>query len=312
MTTDNQTYRFDQLHIDVARNTTDDFNPFHDPQRWQRIEGNPFRSTIALGFQTEFLVSHLIQLRRQSPLEAEKVAGCGLHFSNYDFKFTGALRPGDIFEVDVRNTLDQTDRGGGLSNRVIVRKYSGDLILLGTQSESKEPRFLPDATLLGLPQLDRLPDRIPIPGSPYFLKRKFLNTSNGKNFALAGLADQHEYFDELEERVSFPPMFTAALLSRALLEKAWKEGYDFEHDPMVYTSHQISVDRRLQNRLRSNDRLHLLVEGPIQAPPTKGLGTVAIEQQLYRCLGVVQGHQILLRANVVMAPLHAMYRASQG
>ena len=53
-------YCFEQLHIDVARNTTDDFNPFHDPKRWQRIRNNPFGSTIVLGFQTEFLVSDLV------------------------------------------------------------------------------------------------------------------------------------------------------------------------------------------------------------------------------------------------------------
>lgn len=306
MASENQTYRFDQLHIDVARNSTDDFNPFHDPQRWQRIAGNPFHSTIALGFQTEFLVSHLIHQRRQTAQEAEKIAACDLYFSNYEFRFAGALRPGDIFEVDIRNTLDKTTKDGGLSNRVVVRKYSGDLVLMGTQSETAEPRFLPDVTLRDLPPLDQLPDRIPVPGSTYFLKRKFLNTSNGKNFALAGLADQHEYFDELEDRVSFPPMFTAALSSCALLEKAWREGYDFEKDPLVYTSHQISIDRLLQRKLRSNDKLHMLVEGPIEAPPAKGLGKAAIEQSLYRCFGLVHGHQILFRANVMMAPLHAM------
>lgn len=101
-------------------------------------------------------------------------------------------------------------------------------------------------------------------------------------------------------------MFTAALLSSALLEKGWREGYDFEKDPLVYTSHQISIDRRLQGKLRSNDRLHMLVEGPLQAPPTKGLGKALLEQSLHRCVGLVHGHQILFRANVMMAPLHAM------
>ena len=48
---------FSQAHIDVARNSTDDFNPFHDPLRWQRIEGNPFGSPIALGFQLEFFAT---------------------------------------------------------------------------------------------------------------------------------------------------------------------------------------------------------------------------------------------------------------
>ena len=122
MTTNKPSYRFDQTHIDVARNSTDDFNPFHDPQRWQRIAGNPFHSTIALGFQTEFLVSHLIHQRRQASQEGGKIHACGLNFCNFEFRFAGALRPGDIFEVDIRNTIDKTASGGGLSNRVVVRQ----------------------------------------------------------------------------------------------------------------------------------------------------------------------------------------------
>jgi len=34
-------YRFGQIHIDVARNSTDDFNPFHDPHRFDRILATP-------------------------------------------------------------------------------------------------------------------------------------------------------------------------------------------------------------------------------------------------------------------------------
>ena len=101
-----QFYRFEQLHIDVARNTTDDFNPFHDPQRWERIRGNPFGSTIALGFQTEFLISHLIRLQRQRSGEAERIERFALHFSNYEFMFAGALKPGEDFRVDIRKTID--------------------------------------------------------------------------------------------------------------------------------------------------------------------------------------------------------------
>ena len=71
--------RFEQLHIDIARNSTDDFNPFHDPRRWQDIQGNPFGSPIALGFQLEFLVADLIERqRRASAPSAEETVDPGL------------------------------------------------------------------------------------------------------------------------------------------------------------------------------------------------------------------------------------------
>ena len=60
-----RTARFSALHIDVARFATDDFNPFHDRNKWQRIEGNPFGGTIALGFQ-------LIELRAARRLDAAR------------------------------------------------------------------------------------------------------------------------------------------------------------------------------------------------------------------------------------------------
>ena len=35
MTNLSDTELFNQLHIDVARNATDDFNLFHDSKKWQ-------------------------------------------------------------------------------------------------------------------------------------------------------------------------------------------------------------------------------------------------------------------------------------
>ncbi len=42
---------FQQIHIEVARNATDDFNPFHDKNRWQNVASNPFGGPIVLGFK---------------------------------------------------------------------------------------------------------------------------------------------------------------------------------------------------------------------------------------------------------------------
>ncbi|MGB5637745.1 MAG: hypothetical protein WBM63_01375, partial [Sedimenticolaceae bacterium] len=71
MSANRGSYCFEQLHIDVARNTTDDFNPFHDPKRWQQICNNPFGSTIVLGFQTEFLVSDLVTRQRRLDMNSD-------------------------------------------------------------------------------------------------------------------------------------------------------------------------------------------------------------------------------------------------
>jgi hypothetical protein len=284
---------FEQLHIDVARNSTDDFNPFHDPQRFADVANNPFGATIALGFQTEFLVSDRIERVHR------RIAACpessGLRFSNYEFRFVGALSPGERFDVELRKTVDKTSAGGGLSTRVVLRKHDGKPVLMGSQSDTRDPRFLFDSFPGGLPVLAGEPDRQNLPGQELFLKRKFMTTSNGKNFVVAGLGRQHDYFDELSEKVSFPPLFSASLSSCALLEQAWSTGYDFLADPVVYTTHQISIDRVRQAALRSNDRLHLLVDGPLPARDD-GLRD-------YRVFGLTGDDMPLFAARVQLARL---------
>lgn len=297
---------FTQLHIDVARNATDDFNPFHDPLRFHHIAGNPFGAPIALGFQLEFLAADRVERYRSLHGDYDPAVRADLRYSNYEFRFAAALRTDEPFGLEVKPTVHRLDSGDGLSNRVVIRRAGGGLVLVGTQSETATPRFLAAALPEGLPSLEHFPDRIPLPGTPYFLKRKYLNTANGKNFALAALCAQHDYFDELAERVHFAPLFTASLLSSALLEKGRYAGHDFAAEPLVYTSHQISVDNRLQRQLRSNDVLYLLTEGPEPVPAPQGLASGGLAQQRYRCYGLVHRRQLLFRANVQLAPLHAL------
>lgn len=298
--------KFEQIHIDVARNATDDFNPFHDPGRWQNITPNPFGGPIALGFQMEFLAADRICRVRRQAGSNDGVDAPGYAFGNYDFNFANALHAGEPFDVDVRKTITGRHRGDGPSNRVVLRKRSGELVLLGSQSETAAPRHLGDWTPAVLPPTEGCADRSQVADSGFFLKRKFLNTSNGKNFAVGALCEQADYFDELSEKIHFPALFTAALVSCALLEKGLHAGYDFASDPLVYLNHQISVDNRIQAQLRSNDRLDILVSEPVLISDNAGLGGTAPEQQQYHCFGIVPHRGLLFRARVRLVPLHAL------
>src|ERR1043166_4807759 len=136
------------------------------------------------------------------------------------------------------------------------------MVMIGYKRETAEPLVLVERSLGSLPDLQQAEDRAFLPGTNYFLKRKFMNTGNAKNFVAGSLCDQGYYFDELEDRINFPDMFPASLLSCALMEKAMNEQHDFMTNPMVYVAHNISVDRRLARSLRSNDVLNMLVSGP--------------------------------------------------
>ena len=302
-------YCYQQIHIDAARNATDDFNPFHDQKKWNRIHGNPFGMPIVLGFQIEVLIEYLVTLFREKTCEHALIDHHQLHFSNFQFSFADVVRPGEPFNIEIKKTVNRISHSGQLANRIVVKKPGG-LVLLGFQRESTTPLCMPDADFSQLGELDTAEDRSWIAQHRYFLKRKFMNTGHGKNFLAGSLVDQHYYFDEMEERVQFPAMFPVALLSCALLEKAKQDHYAFETNPVVYTNHLISVDRRPLQTLKSNDRLNLLVTAPVTVPAGKGLGEKGFPQQLHRCFGLLAGNQILFRAEVIMAPLEAMLQAA--
>ncbi|MEL7045075.1 MAG: hypothetical protein AAGL66_08650 [Pseudomonadota bacterium] len=289
---------FDQLHIDVARNSTDDFNPFHDPKRWKAVHGNPFPGPIALGFQLEFLCSDRILRERAAP----QIEG-DFAFRNFEFNFAGALPAGEAVTLDVRKTVDKRESGGGLSNRVVLRKTDGSPVLIGSQSDTTTPRFWQETDIEGLHEIRDLPDRSIVPDSNVFLKRKYLTTSNAKNFTAASLCEQQDYIDELAERVRFPALFTAAMSSCALLERALASGHDFKANPLVYTNHQISVDMRLQAKLRSNDVILFLVSQPELIDAAKGLGGSNVDQYRFHCAALLEGGEALFQARLQLASL---------
>jgi len=284
-------FSFQQIHIDVARNATDDFNLFHDPHNWHKIRNNPFGGIIALGFQLESVIENRILHYRIHNDEQAVIARNKLNFSNYQFNFTSAVKPGDEIDIAIkRSHYKEVDNTTILGNRVSVTA-GGKLALTGYKKESSSPLFLTDADFSHLGNLKLLPDRSMLPNADFFLKRKFMNNSNAKNFLCSSFTDQSIYFDELNDTVSFPEIFPCSLISNVLLEKSHLHHHDFERNPMVYTSHKISINRTLLEKLKSNDVLHILVR--------------ELPQRLncYECYGLVEDNQILYRGVISLAAL---------
>lgn len=294
---------FSQLHIDVARNSTDDFNLFHDSKNWHKIKQNPFQGPITLGFQLESLIEDKIaQFRRQAD-EQTLIDLHGLSFSNYQFSFANVIKAGQTIEVDIKPSQFKLLPLPLLSNRIMV-KCDGNLCLLGYKKESTQPLFLEDADFSALHELRHQPDRSFL-ANGYFLKRKFITTSNAKNFLCSSLRDQSDFFDELQDKVIFPELFPCALLSSALLEKAMKKQHDFEKNPMVYTSHKISIDKRRLANLKSNDALHILIK-PIENAAEHDFGESSATPLDYECYGLIKNQQVLFRALIALTPLQAI------
>ena len=66
------------------------------------------------------------------------------------------------------------------------------------------------------------------------------------------------------------------------------------------------LDRVLARCLRSNDVLHMLVDGPVPVEGEKGLGKSGVKKLRFNCLGIVEPPDVLYRAEVLMAPLDSI------
>lgn len=300
------TFIFDQIHIEVARNASDDFNLFHDKRKWLQITHNPFKGPIVLGFQLNTLIEYQMRLYREAQHEDQIIAENQLYFSNYQITFVNALRPRQELVLDIKKTLINTIPELTLANRVAI-KSQGKTILLGYKKETKTPMFLADTDLSHLPDLNGIADKSIVPGTDFFLKRKWMNNGNVKNFLSGSLAEQSDYFDELMQVAHYPEVFPCSLTSGALLEKAQMENHDFKRNPMVYTSHDISVDRVCLAQVKNNDRLHILVR---QLPESKAntLNHTNIMLRTYECYGLLENGAILFRIKLNLVPLEEIIK----
>ncbi len=297
---------FDQIHIEVARNASDDFNLFHDKHKWLQIHHNPFKGPIVLGYQLNTLIEYQMRLYREAHHEDKIITENNLRFSNYQTTFVNALKPNTPFQLDIKKTLIKTIPSLTLGNRISI-KAEGKTILLGFKKETQTPLFLEDVTFSSLPNLNVIPDKTIIPGTDYFLKRKFLHNGNVKNFLSGSLAEQSDYFDELTHIENYPEVFPCSLASGALLEKAQLEQHDFKRNPMVYTSHEISVDREHLSRLKNDDKLYILVKQHAESSDNT-LNQSNIMLRTYDCFGLLHNHDVLFRVRMNLVPLEEILK----
>lgn len=299
-------FTFEQIHIEVARNASDDFNLFHDKHKWLQITHNPFKGPIVLGFQLNTLIEYQMRLYREAHHEDQIIADNQLRFSNYQITFVNALRPKQEMTLDIKKTLIATIPELTLTNRIAI-KAQGKTILLGYKKETKAPLFLADTDLSALPELSGVADKAMVPGSDFFLKRKWMNNGNVKNFLSGSLAEQSDYFDELTHVAEYPEVFPCSLTSGALLEKAQLENHDFKRNPMVYTSQDISLDRVHLARIKNNDRLDILVR-QLPESASRTLNHTSIRLRTYECYGLLDDGAILFRIKLNLVPLEEIIK----
>ncbi len=275
-------YTLTQLHIDIARNATDDFNLFHDPMRWQRVSDNPFQGTIALGFQLGLFVETQIQ-QSASSIEPRR-------YSVYEFTFVNPAKEGDELSLVVKTPrVSNTELGKQESQRLVL-KASGRPSLMGFYRQSDFMSVKSSLVKYKKEDIVQLADRTLFDGD-VFLKRKWMIVGNAKNYLLSAFADQTRYIDEFADKVRFPQFYPLSLMSSAMLERAQALNYDLIQNPMIYLSQNLCIDNEQLDKLKSNDCLNMLV-----APIESDSGHLT-------CAGWVSNDSPLFCAEVKLMPL---------
>ncbi|MFC4698565.1 hypothetical protein ACFO4O_00130 [Glaciecola siphonariae] len=276
-------YTLSQVHIDMARNSTDDFNLFHDQFRWGWIKGNPFKGPIALGFQLGCMVETHI------PQNSAHLTVDMLRFSSFEFNFANAVKVGDEVSVELKKSrLSKNDSGKQYSTRVCL-KTNNKPAIIGFKRDGEYPTLNMEFPEVLLSELKNTPDRSFILDGEYFFKRKWMIVGNAKNFLLSAFADQTKFIDEFANKVTFPQMYPLALLSSAMLERAQAIRYDLVKNPLIYTAQHLCVDKVQLKQLRSNDALNILIREPL---------VLKTGAQRYECFGYVNQQTPLFTAQV--------------
>jgi len=301
-------YIISQMHIEAARNSTDDFNLFHDKNRWQKIKDNPFQGPVALGFQlgcfvedqtNRSLKNYLHQLHNA---EEPYISQNPLNFSQYELTFAGTVKPGDNISLVVRDgRLSNIGNAECFSNRIAL-KANGKTVLLGYKRQTSEHIVKGITALPDFSDIIESKDRSFITPEQYFVKRKYMIVGNAKNFLTSSFAEQSEYIDEFIDKVSFPEMYPLSLLSSALLERAQAVGQDLIKEPMIYLSHKLSIDKKVLKTLKSNHSLNILIS------PPQISGKEGAISETHQCTCVLSTKEILFHAEIQLAPLSSLLK----
>ncbi|MFT4809509.1 MAG: hypothetical protein ACI9LX_002858 [Paraglaciecola sp.] len=83
--------------------------------------------------------------------------------------------------------------------------------------------------------------------------------------------------------------------------KGKANGLDFKRNPMVYTSHKISVHSENVAKLISDQQLHILVGPPVNKVTSgKEQGSALVT---HHCVGLNQDKDTLFQGEIELAPL---------
>ncbi len=293
-------HKLSQIHIEAARNSTDDFNLFHDKFRWNLIPDNPFGGPIALGFQLGCFIETQIDAAREQ--ENLQISAKEYPLSGYELSFANAVKPDETLSLRLKPGKTNAYEGAqAYSNRLMLLSQ-GKPVIIGYKREFQQlPQMFSEVRFPSREEALSAPDRSFLNDHAFFIKQKYMIVGNAKNFLTSALAEQSKYIDEFDDKVNFPQMYPLGLISSALLERAKADHYDLRRNPMIYVSHKLCIDKRQLATLRSNDRIVIVVSSQLDIEITNQDTDRPIKVQ--HCIAYAKDDKPLFYGRVELLPL---------
>jgi hypothetical protein len=296
-----------QLHIDIARNSSDDFNLFHDKSRWHWLAGNPFEGPFSLAFQLGCYIEQqckLLDMNGESDVDTEQ-----FRFSGYEFSFASCVRPDDEVSLRVKPGKWSSGDGPSILSRRLVLQSNKKPAIIGFKRDGNQMTVALPVKLPPMHMLNALKDREIVAGTDYFLKRKYMIVGNAKNFLASAGVEQSVFIDEFADKVDFPEMYPLGLISSALLERAIFEDIDLISHPMIYSSQKLCIDKKQLAELRSNDPINILI-GPDISDDANEFGPESSSKKsvIVECVAYSKEEKPLFIAKVSLIPLNSVIK----
>jgi hypothetical protein len=231
-------------------------------------------------------------------------------FSAYEFSFANCVRPDDEVSLSVKSGKWSNGEGPSIFSRRLILKANKKPAIIGHKREANDMTLPLPSKLPPMHMLNDLSDRDLVPGTKYFLKRKYMIVGNAKNFLASAGAEQSLFIDEFADKVDFPEMYPLGLISSALLERAVFEDIDLISHPMIYASQKLCIDKRQLEELRSNDAINILV-GPDISADANEFGPESSNKKLViqECVAYGKEEKPLFIAKVCLIPLNSLIKA---
>jgi|GEM_PF-5923434 len=295
-------HSFTQSDVDTVRSISDDANPIHDPEKWSKVQNNPFDGPIVLGFQLVELAAratsspllHQAQCAKKSRPPSRRTV-----INRYRVTFLNAVKANETVDIKASATR-HLDCGVTTRQRFVARSGSS-IVLKGYReivmaTEDKRDDMFADVGQGGERSTVGM-----IGSRAVMTTEKLLSTTHASRFAKAcGDSTHDNNVHGLRGLAS--DIYPVSMTSGALVRYAISSGWDLSVRPFVYKSQDIRIDSSRLSQMSTSTAITLQtqLQNSAEDSMTDAMGT---DDFAFFCTGLLPDKSPLFCVRLVVSAL---------